>query len=153
MNIILIVIRQFDPIKSLLHRFKRSRAPLHETFHPHLFTINGATDALYSFKKIKQMLNNKILALTLTALIAGVESQATCTTASPQCCWVVRSWQLMGKTIPAGITSNDNSCCTLPMTGVTCDSTNKIIKISWAFSKLSGAIPASIGNLVNLEDV
>ena len=53
MNTILIVSRQSDPIQSLMHRFKRSRAPLHETFHPHLFTINGATDALYSFKKNK----------------------------------------------------------------------------------------------------
>jgi hypothetical protein len=136
-----------------MHRFKRTRAPLHETFHPHLFTIKGATDALYSFKKIKQMLNNKILTLTITALIAGVESQATCTSSSPQCCWVVRSWQLMGRTIPAGISSTDNSCCTVPMANVTCDSSNRVIKLLWVSKGLSGSIPAAIGNLINLQQL
>ena len=143
-----------------MHRFKRSRAPLHETFHPHLFTINGAPDANSSFKKIKQMFDSTILALALSALIATAEAQktkktssiASCTTSSPQCCWVVRSWQLMGKTIPSGIKSTDSSCCTLPMSGVsrvTCDSSNKVKKIFWVWG-LSGSIPAEIGKLINL---
>ena len=98
------------------------------------------------------MFDNKIfLALTLTALIAGVESQATCDSNSPQCCWVVQSWQLMGKTIPTGISSTDNSCCTVPMTGVTCDSSNKVININWYSKGLSGSIPADIGNLTSLQ--
>ena len=95
----------------------------------------------------------KILALTLTALIAGVESQANCwSPTSPQCCWVVRSWQLMGKTIPTGIQSTDNSCCTLPMAGVTCDSTKtKVTRIGWQSQGLSGSIPGEIGNLTSLR--
>ena len=55
--------------------------PLHGSIHPQL------ADPLFSFKKIKQMLNNKILALTLSALILGVDSQATslatCDSTSP----------------------------------------------------------------------
>jgi hypothetical protein len=110
-----------------------------------------------SFKKLKHMLNTdnknfKILALTLTAFILGVESQiSTCTSTSPECCWVVRSWQLMGKTVPAGISSTDNSCCTAPMTGVTCDSSNKVLHIYWGSKGLSGPIPAEIGNLTSLQ--
>ncbi len=92
----------------------------------------------------------KILALTLTALIAGVESQANCTSTSPECCWVVRSLQLMGKTIPTGISSTDNSCCTVPMTGVTCDSSNKVKQIYWGYKGLSGSIPRSMGKLTSL---
>jgi hypothetical protein len=100
------------------------------------------------------MLDNKILALALTALIVvvGVESQVTtCGASSHQCCWVVRSWQLMGKAIPGGISSTDNSCCTKQMIGVTCDSTNTTVtKISWNGRTLSGNIPSDIGNLQNL---
>ena len=117
--------------------------------------------------------NFKIMALSLSALIAGVESQkttkstkatkttnttnttsssiASCTSSSPQCCWVVRSWQLMNGVFTTGINSTDNSCCTLPMTGVTCDSTNtKITRIDWVQMGLSGLIPAEIGNLDSL---
>ncbi len=92
----------------------------------------------------------QILALNIAAFILGVESQDTCTSTSPECCWVVRSWQLMGKTVPAVISSTDNSCCTVPMAGVTCDSTNKVKEIFWRFAGLSGSIPRSIRKLTSL---
>jgi len=99
--------------------------------------------------------NSKILALTLSALVVGVKAQTvTCTTASPQCCWVVRSWQLMGKAIPTGIKSTDRSCCTVPMAGVTCDSTKtKVTGLDWSFKSLTGSIPSEIGNLVDLTNI
>ena len=94
----------------------------------------------------------KILALTIAAFILGVESQiSTCTSTSPECCRVVRSWQLMGKTVPAGISSTDNSCCTVPMAGVTCDSTSNVIQLAWASQGLSGSIPRSMGKLTSLS--
>ena len=110
---------------------------------------------------ISSSLKNSILALTLSALIATAEARkgakkssssdvpsiATCTSTSPQCCWVVRSWQLMGKTTTVSST-NATACCS--MTGVTCDSSNKVRKIVWGSKGLSGSIPAEIGNLVNL---
>ena len=70
----------------------------------------------------------------------------TCTSTSPQCCWVVRIWKLMGKTTNVSPTSS-TACCS--MTGVTCDNTNKVRKIVWGFKGLSGSIPAEIGNLIN----
>ena len=95
------------------------------------------------------MLNNKIfLALAIAALIAGVESQANCTPTSPQCCWVVRSWQLMGMTTTVSSTSS-TACCS--MTGVTCDSTNKVTMLYWNATGLKNSIPSSIGNLINLQ--
>jgi len=98
--------------------------------------------------------NFKILALAISALIVGVEAQVTCTTSSPQCCWVVRSWQLLGKSIPTGIKSTDKSCCTKPLDGVYCDSTNtKVILIDWAFINLKGSIPSEIGKLTSLTEI
>ena len=100
---------------------------------------------------ISSSLKGSLLALALSALIVGVEAQATCTASSPQCCWVVRSWQLMGQTVPTGISLNDNSCCTKPMNGVYCDSTKtKVAMIAWSDKNLTGSIPASIGNLESL---
>jgi hypothetical protein len=65
---------------------------------------------------------------------------------------------MMGKTTPASHTSA-TACCS--MAGVTCDSSNKVIKIVWSskglsgstiFSnQLSGSIPGEIGNLRNLQ--
>ena len=94
------------------------------------------------------MLDNKILTLTLAAFILGVESQMTCDSTSPQCCWVVRSWQLMGQTTDVSSTSA-TACCS--MTGVTCDSTSKVTAIEWSGKGLSGSIPAEIGSLEKLQ--
>ena len=99
---------------------------------------------------ISSSLKNSILALALSALIVGTDAAVSCNSGSPQCCWVVRSWQLMGKSIPTGISSTDNSCCTVPMAGVTCDSTNKVINIYWVWQGLSGSIPRSMGKLTSL---
>ena len=89
--------------------------------------------------------NCKILALALSALIVGVDSQATCDSTSPACCWVVRSWQLMGQTTDVSSTSA-TACCS--MAGEYCDFT--ITGIDWRSEDLSGSIPASIGNLKSL---
>jgi len=99
--------------------------------------------------------NFKISALALSAMIAGVEAQTvTCTSTSPQCCWVVRSWQLMGQFIPTGIKSTDNSCCTVPMSGVFCDSTKtKVTGLDWSSKALTGSIPADIGKLTSLTSL
>ena len=94
-------------------------------------------------------LKYSILALTLSALIAGVNSQATCTSSSPDCCWVVRIRQLMGKTTSVSPTSS-TACCS--MAGVTC-SGSSIIVINWENNGLKGSIPPSIGNLTSLENL
>ena len=54
----------------------------------------------------------------------------------------------MGKSTTVSSTSS-TACCS--MTGVTCDSTNKVINITWTSQGLSGSIPASIGNLTSLQ--
>ena len=92
-------------------------------------------------------LKNSILALTLSAFILGVESQATCTSTSPECCWVVRSWQLMGKSTTVSPTSA-TACCS--MTGVDCDSTNKVTMLMWNVTGLKNSIPSDIGKLTSL---
>ena len=100
-----------------------------------------------------------MLTLVIASMISPAEAQAvTCTTSSPQCCWVVRIWTLMGKTTLVDHT-NATACCktlgsttqTSGITGVTCTSTGQVTKISWPFAGLSGSIPPEIGNLVNLE--
>ena len=98
--------------------------------------------------------NSKILALAISALVVGVEAQVTCTTSSPECCWVVRSWQLMGKATPTGIKSTDRSCCTKPLDGVTCDSTKtKVTGLNWSFKTFTGRIPSELGKLTSLTSL
>ncbi len=99
---------------------------------------------------LSSSLKNSILALALSSLIRGTDAAVSCGSTSLQCCWVVRSWQLMGKSIPTGISSTDNSCCTVPMYGVTCNSTNKVTMLKWGNDGLSGSIPAEIGKLTSL---
>ncbi len=85
---------------------------------------------------------------------SGVKSQAPKCKGkkSHQCCWVVRSWNLMNKEIPSRISANDNSCCTKPMAGVTCNRQNTtILNIEWSEQELSGSIPVAIGNLTSLQ--
>ena len=92
--------------------------------------------------------NFKLWVLIVSAIIVGAESQVTCDSSSADCCWVVRSWQLMGKTTSVSPTSA-TTCCS--MTGVTCDSTSKVIELAWASQGLSGSIPAEIGSLEKLQ--
>ena len=121
------------------------------------------------------MFETSVFVVTLYALIAGVKSQktttttsiATCTSTSHQCCWVIRSWQLMGQ--KTTISSKDNSCCfkslELPLvkrqfisievwspeTRVVCDSKNtKIVEIQWKSLYSKGQIPLELGKLTSL---
>ena len=92
---------------------------------------------------------NSILALGLSAFSVFVNAQTACDSTSPQCCWVVRSWQLMGQntTVSSG---SDKECCS--MDGVSC-SGSLVTAINWNYKGLSGSIPADIGNLKNLTNL
>lgn len=79
-----------------------------------------------------------------------------CNANSPECCWVTRSWQLMGKNILSDF-SKDKACCSSigdtykpGLSGVQCDSTGKVIEINWRSIGLKGHIPAALGELKNL---
>ena len=101
---------------------------------------------------ISSSLKNSLLTLALSALIASVEAQATCTSTSPQCCWVVQSWISMGQSsIKKSKSSSDPlNCC--GKNGVTCDSSNKVIKIDWS-GKKAAVLPSSLENLKNLKEL
>ena len=79
-----------------------------------------------------------------------INTTAICTSTSSDCCWVVRSWQMMGQTIPSDISPTDNSCCSKSMDGVTCDGNYKITSIRWIKKGLNQHIPSGIGNLKSL---
>jgi len=66
-----------------------------------------------------------------------------CSDSSSDCCWVVRSWQLMKNS-----NSASNDCCSLK--GVTC-SGSKVTRIVWYHQNLTGSIPPEIGKLRHLE--
>jgi hypothetical protein len=91
-----------------------------------------------------------ILFLLMLALISPAEAQtvpATCTASSPQCCWVVRIWQLLGKTTSVSSTSS-TACC--KMSGVVC-SGSTVTELHWDNQGFSGfSIPPDIGNLTDL---
>jgi hypothetical protein len=100
---------------------------------------------------ILEMLNASfmMLFLLILAMISPAKAQAvTCDSSSPQCCTVVRSWQLMGKSTTVSST-NSTACCSPGIPGVTC-SGSTITQIDWFSKGLSGSIPPEIGNLVNL---
>jgi hypothetical protein len=96
-------------------------------------------------------------------------AQTTCTSSSPQCCWVVLSWQKMGKRTLIDPTS-DRACCELSskdntgegpllgLPGVSCFQGSPgsfrppfIIFINWDDRNLSGPIPSELANVVNLQ--
>jgi len=100
-----------------------------------------------------------MLSLVIASMISPAEAQTvSCTTSSPQCCWVVRIWQLMGKTTLVDHT-NATACCntlgsttqTSGITRVTCSSTGQVTKIDWRMNSLTGNIPADIGQLKSLQ--
>jgi hypothetical protein len=80
---------------------------------------------------------------------AGADSapRVSCKSSSLECCWVIRSWELMGQTTSVSST-NPTGCC--KMGGVTCSGSN-VTEINWAFKNLGGQIPIDILNLVNLQ--
>jgi len=98
------------------------------------------------------------LAMALACVISPVEAAVSCSSTSPQCCWVVRIWQLMGQTTSVSSTSS-TACCyyigsktkTSGIPGVSCTSTGNVTELNWWMTGLSGPIPADIGNLVNLN--
>ena len=102
-----------------------------------------------------------IIAMTLAILISPADAQTSstaCISTSPQCCWVIRSWELMGKTTSVSST-NATACCndlgsttqTTGISGVTCTSTGIVTKINWGFESLQGSIPFELSKLVNLQ--
>jgi len=108
-------------------------------------------------KKVPCMMT---LSLAMITMIAPADAQiTTCTSTSPQCCWVVQIWQLMGKTTSVSAT-NATACCSyisgvttyppgIPM--VTCTSRGMVTGINWKNMSLTGSIPSSFENLRNLR--
>jgi hypothetical protein len=101
-----------------------------------------------------------IMAMTLAILISPADSQTsstTCTSTSPQCCWVKRSWELMGKTTSVSSTSA-TACCNYVVSktqrsgipGVRCTSTGIVTEINWWDLGLVNSIPAELFSLTNL---
>jgi len=110
-----------------------------------------------------------LLAMSLaivSTLISPAQAQTTCTSSSPECCWVKRSWQLMGETTSVSST-NATACCnyldlttqillttqTSGIPGVYCTSTGNVTGIMWWSESLQGSIPADLSNLVNLQSL
>ena len=101
-----------------------------------------------------------VFAMTLAILISPADAQTTCTATSPECCWVKRSWQLMGKTTTVSSTSSTACCYYLGSTtqtsgipGVTCTSTGIVTEINWGYYSLQGPTPAELANLVSLTEL
>ena len=110
-----------------------------------------------------------LMAMTLgmVSMIAPVDAQTvSCSSdpnsASPQCCWVIRSWQKMGKTTSVSshhataccntlVSSNGATTQNTGILGVTCFSTGIVTEIKWYAQSLKNSIPAELGNLANLE--
>ena len=82
----------------------------------------------------------------MSAFIATTQAQATCDSTSSDCCWVVRSWQLMGQSTTVS-SSSSIECCS--MSGVRCSGANVTV-IDWNYEGLSSSIPPELGNLTNL---
>jgi hypothetical protein len=100
-----------------------------------------------------------MLTLAIVSMISPAEAAVTCTSSSPQCCWVRRIWELLGRTTSVSSTSSTACCSYLGSTtqtsaipGVNCTSDGTVIQIVWTnrSPKLSGPLPPEIGNLVNL---
>jgi len=86
------------------------------------------------------------ISLAASALMVGINAQTACSTKSPQCCWVVRIWQLMGKTTSIK-GSSTTGCCA--MEGVTCSGTT-VTGIQWGWIGLKNSFPIDVTRLVNL---
>ena len=81
--------------------------------------------------------------------ISPTEAAVSCDSSSSQCCWVVRIWELMGKTTSVSSTSS-NDCCN--MEGITCTGSD-VTQIKWNNIGLTQQIPLGIRNLVNLQEL
>jgi len=105
------------------------------------------------------------MTLAMASMISPADAQTsstTCSSTSPQCCWVKRSWQLMGKTTSVSSTSS-TACCyyvvsstgttttqTSGILGVNCTSTGIVTEIKWQRQALRNSFPTELSNLVNL---
>jgi len=114
-------------------------------------------------KKVSSMMT---LSLAMITMISPADAQiATCTSTSPQCCWVIRIWQLMGKTTAVSPISSTDCCSSVVSStgtttiqnngipGVTCTSTGMVTKIDWKSNGLTGTVPPYFGKLVNLTSI
>jgi hypothetical protein len=109
---------------------------------------------------ILEMLNASFMLIIILflAMICPAKAQiVTCDSSSPQCCTVVRSWQLMGKTTLVSSTSSTACCYYLGTTtqssgipGVNCTSKGTVTQIIWYNKGLTGPIPPEIGHLMSL---
>ena len=73
----------------------------------------------------------------------------TCTSSSPDCCWVWRVRELMKLSLTGASGTSTTSCC-IPSIGITCEG-KSVIRWDVSFKGVTGPIPAEIGNLVNLK--
>ena len=91
--------------------------------------------------------------------------KAVCTSSSPECCWAILSWQMMGR-ITSASSTNATACCntlvsstgtkttqTYGIPGVTCNSTGIVTEINWYGYGLTSSIPPELGNLTNLRNL
>jgi hypothetical protein len=81
-------------------------------------------------------------------------------TCKSDCCRVIYIWQEMGQNTTVDPTSATACCYYLGSTtqssgipGVTCTSDGTVTQIHWLRKRLTGTIPAEIGNLRNLESL
>jgi hypothetical protein len=106
------------------------------------------------------------MTLAMVSMISPADAQTsstTCTSSSPQCCWVKRSWQLMGKDNLVDPTHRTACCYYLVsstgttttqrsgISGVSCTSTGIVTRIRWGSNGLKGSIPTELANLRDLE--
>ena len=112
-----------------------------------------------------------LMAMTLgmVSMIAPADAQTSstiCDSSSPECCWVVLSWQKMGKTYQSSVSSPSRTACcntivssngkttqNIGIPGVTCTSAGIVTEINWMSQGLNGSIPTSLGNLPNLQSL
>jgi hypothetical protein len=121
-------------------------------------------------KNVPSVIENvpSVIAMTLTMVTLMIPADAqtvSCTPTSPECCWVIRSWQKMGNTTSASPFSATACCNTLVSStgtkttqnsgipGVNCTSTGNVTQITWGDLWLRGPIPIEIGNLKNLVEL
>jgi hypothetical protein len=105
------------------------------------------------------------MTLAMVSMIPPADAQTSstiCTSTSPGCCWVKRSWELMGKNTSVSSTSATACCYSLGSTtgktitqtsgipGVNCTSTGIVTQITWKVQSLRYSIPTELSNLVNL---
>jgi len=113
----------------------------------------------------KNVLSVMTMTLTMISLISPADAQTTCSSTSPDCCWVVESWKKMGKTTSVDPTSS-TACCyillsqagkektqTSGIPWVHCTSDGSVLRILWSSQRLLNSIPSELKNLRNLREL